>query len=257
MKRSGGSKPSLRCGFTIIELLIVIAITGVLVSLILPAVQKAREAARRTQCANNLRQIGLAIHQFCEVHNGKFPISTHGTYDFENTWIYTLGPYMEDVDAIRICPEDPRGQERMQNKGTSYVMNEYLCVPGDEAALKLDHLQATSRTIIVFTASNAKGTAITEDHTHSRSWFRPPQSATWQRILADSGGYPAGPFQRSSDRHTSRATNNGLCELSVLRWSCAADSCRHDQTVGRSGTELCPARRMSQFVLTNFPESTS
>jgi prepilin-type N-terminal cleavage/methylation domain-containing protein len=86
-----------RRGFTLVELLVVIAIIGILVALLLPAVQSAREAARRTQCINNLKQIGLAIHNFHDSRQWLPPTHTGGAppNDKYGTWFVVILPYLE------------------------------------------------------------------------------------------------------------------------------------------------------------------
>ena len=115
MKRFGGSSPRTwscgsRSGFTLIELLVVIAIVAVLIAILLPGVQQARAAARRTQCLNNLKQIALALHNFHDSHQ-KFPparLIVHRTKQVDSmdgqepaldepSWIGHILPYLEQA----------------------------------------------------------------------------------------------------------------------------------------------------------------
>lgn len=149
-----------RPGFTLVELLVVIAIIGILVGLLLPAVQAAREAARRMQCSNNMKQIGLAMHNYHDTFN-RLPLSDpycgqgkrwgwiprllpfieqsslFNTFDFAiASWQGDNFPYLQKPYAGFLCPSDPMSdvvREEEWFAGPTWIISQtdYSAVIGD------------------------------------------------------------------------------------------------------------------------------
>jgi prepilin-type N-terminal cleavage/methylation domain-containing protein len=98
--RPSGRCPRQATGFTLVELLVVIAIIATLIGLLLPAVQSAREAARRSACSNNMKQIGLALQNFHDArqsfpHGGRIPVTTASQGNWN--WRVDVLPFMEEA----------------------------------------------------------------------------------------------------------------------------------------------------------------
>ncbi len=119
-----------RRGFTLVELLVVIAIIGILVGLLLPAVQAAREAARRMQCSNNLKQIGLSLHNYHDTFNA-LPAGSGGTvnsagkfYGHGWTWHASLLPYIEQSTLYNAIqgPDGFGNENGSQNAGKPLIV---------------------------------------------------------------------------------------------------------------------------------------
>ena len=175
-------------GFTMVEVLVAVAIIAVLATLGASAVFAGLARAKQVHCANNMRQIGVALTAHALNNNGFFPETTH-TVAVNKAWIAALedemGPHYDD---LRLCPADPHKEERRERGGTSYILNSYIFVPeigpfGEELSAPCNNMQCIdepARTLMAFIVSEEQTVEATMDHTHSRGWTR-----SWENVLRD------------------------------------------------------------------------
>jgi prepilin-type N-terminal cleavage/methylation domain-containing protein/prepilin-type processing-associated H-X9-DG protein len=171
-----------RCGFTLVELLVVIAIIGILVALLLPAIQSAREAARRAECTNNLRQMGIALLNYHDTHQ-VFP---HGAGGSGTNWSWSalILPHMEEetLDELldySITYNVPKNQEAIRLFVPSYQCpstepNELLTccggIPGDRDVAQTNYTAIGTQFNVPFgrVTSREQKTGIMHDNSSTK-----------------------------------------------------------------------------------------
>ena len=160
--------------FTLIELLVVIAIIAILAAILLPALQSARERGKASSCISNLKQFGVAVHQYVEDNQGWMPI--HRNYVPEYTWHYKLSKYMgispeTELPGIYFCPAEADLSNRFNNKREggklkdTYFRSSYLVnrmsgyrtnTDGHKQHLKANEMRRPSLYIHMMDGLNAK-----------------------------------------------------------------------------------------------------
>ena len=180
-----------RKGFTLIELLVVIAIIAILVALLLPAVQQAREAARRTQCKNNLKQLGLALHNYHDVHR-IFPAVSYGmefrglvTTEASWGWGVYLFPFIDQAPLFsQLDPGDTILHEALVDATLVQLMQQPLGAfrcPSDPGPDLNDEQDIPNNSSVATATSNYVGS-----YDHNNTYRRDPSGFMVPGSAADS-----------------------------------------------------------------------
>jgi len=170
-----------RSAFTLVELLVVIAIIGILIALLLPAVQAAREAARIAQCTSNLKQIGLAIQMYEEQH-GCYVMGRDGRHHMSVSWAFRLFPFME-LGAVYDTFDCKRRVDSAANAGAMRIpVSSFVCPSRGRSGLPdrdfdNDDLPSLARAVSApgdYAGNTGKDTRVEEDQYYLTRLTRGP-----------------------------------------------------------------------------------
>jgi prepilin-type N-terminal cleavage/methylation domain-containing protein len=221
-----------RAGFTLVELLVVIAIIGILVALLLPAVQAAREAARRIQCANQLKQFGLAIHSYHDV-NKKFPLN-HTLLGMPGqgasvSWFVRILPYMEQTAMYdKVDLSLPYAGRSAVGAVWLYQTDlPYIHCPSDPSLRRIAHFAGAN----VATTTNPAGATVPDDGIVQSSYAGSMGS---QNVTSTNAACQ--PFSIYAEKTVNMAQTANIIDVSGIfaRWTAIARI--SDVTDGLSNT---------------------
>jgi prepilin-type N-terminal cleavage/methylation domain-containing protein len=205
-------------GFTLIELLVVISIIATLIAILLPAVQQAREAARRTQCRNDLKQIGLALHNYDSSFN-VFPPGVLGQH--QHTWIAHTLPYMDQAPLYHLYNFEVGFHDALNRQAVGTRLVTFLCPSIPQPVTNSPY----APTNFVGNAGSMPGSDDGLFYPDSLLTFRDIADGTSSTIQISEAGLGIGGWAEGAVHVSGDGDNGKGFGRSVMRWWSSAPSC--------------------------------